>query len=395
MHEYESLSAGDEWLKRYTYDSVGIYPGEDVLQELLAWYPFEGGVLYRGLNFLSRETWEAFLETTENGTVLEAESITSWAKSESTAHQFSVQRPTYFLDKELKEAESQKRQNNDYMVGHAGAILKITLPENVAVDVTKSRYEKEDEVILPPGKYKIEMHKVLEPFMRSITEDNYGAELMQMTSLRGNPEAHMRFNHIIRRFSDYSDSMRARIFDLITEDFPNLEVQVSRTDPDNRPGRAGGKLIELYIGWNFPWYLIEHYDKFLPEHRARVDSMLNEAALSIDNQFNAITADINWERQRFYLMIDQSVREAIDSERITPDFPSKINAGVGQYYRHMNSLEVTSTITTRDEHANHAKLIHHALSQMIRNPKAADLRRAKAAKHALETKEHASPPSPH
>lgn len=394
MSEYESLSAGDEWLKRYTYDNVGICPEEDIVRELLSTYPFEGGTLYRGLNFLSSEAWEAFLTTTNGGTLLESHAVTSWAKEEFSARQFAVTRPSYHLDSITKDAEAEKRTNQDYMLGHAGAILKITVPANVACDVTKSRYAKEDEVILPAGTYKIELQQVLRPYMQTITTENYVDEIMSIKSLIGESDGRARFNHIVNRFSDFTDQARGHIFGLITEGFTAIDVDVVRTDPPDAGRRVNKKMTELFVGWNFPSDLFKHYDKFLPDDQARVEAMLRHATATMDATFKEITRDMDWTHKPFVMLIDQSVAEAIGTGRITPEFPATVNSGIGRFYQHMNSIEVTSAITTRNEHHDHAKLIGHALSQMIRNPKAGELQRAKAAAEAVRAEKPVKAPSP-
>jgi hypothetical protein len=128
-----------------------------VIQELLKDYPFEGGTLYRGVNFRTEEDYKKFMAETRNGTVYQTGRCTSWTTHEGTAEQFATTWPVFNLNRELAQAEDERRNNKEWMLGHRGIILKFECPRNTAIDVSETEHAAEDEVLLLPGTYNIEV----------------------------------------------------------------------------------------------------------------------------------------------------------------------------------------------------------------------------------------------
>jgi hypothetical protein len=136
------------------------------------------------MNFDTSAKWEKFKEDTSNLTKLETGSISSWTPTKATAFPFAITRPTYFLNSELMQAEGKKRKDKDYMIGHAGVVLKIKVSKGVGIDIRRSKFSKEDEVILPAGSYSIEVEDEHIPFMRGITPENFKKEFLSIKSIK-------------------------------------------------------------------------------------------------------------------------------------------------------------------------------------------------------------------
>jgi hypothetical protein len=366
---------GDEWLRKYTMEGINNFPGQKTIKELLAKYPFDGGVLYRGMNFDNKVQWDQFLESSNNGTEYLSGDVSSWSKSESTATQFSLTKPTYFLNRDLIQAESLKNKNRDFMIGHVGVVLKITVEPGFGIDITKSMHDKENEVIMQPGRYKAEIHKTMTPYMQSINEDNYGFELLNIKNNGNLSSDPGKLDHILNRFKIFSNKEKSHIFNLIKGDMEKIETQVNvyeRHDPVSRHGNH--QIPEIYVGWSASPDLFDHYDKFLPKDQAIVNKCLSIAAESIDQKFDLETKNFDWKNKSFYINLDRSVADAIDRNNISVTFPLKVNKAVGLFYNQWNSMEKIKAINSLNgrEKMNaineQSKRIKIALEQMIKLP---------------------------
>jgi hypothetical protein len=384
MYEEEYLDSPDRWLASYTDQGMEIAPDDDIIRDLISRYPFEGGVLYRGMNFDTEADWQRFLQSTKNGTLYSAGGISSWSTREDVAAKFSVTRPTYYLNRELMSAESLKRENRDYMIGAAGVVLSLEIGCDSAVDVCKSKHQKEDEVILPPGSYKIKIYKVMRPFMQSITDENYSSVLRDIKCLSDPAERKM-FDHITNRFDAFSDSDKEHIFTLIAPSLKEIETQVLvGTTNDNVVVGSRDKMPDIYIGWNIPDDFFNHSNKIPVKARKAVEDKIKEACHRIDSEFDRLLTGFNWEDQHFHLQIDHSIQQAISSGKADFEFIDTLNRGVGQYYNKQNSRDSMREVSGLGEQQarrwlnNFERKIHHALSKIISRPHQRKLNSEKA-----------------
>ena len=65
------------------------------------------------------------------------------------------------MDSENMKLIATARKNHERVVGYRGVILETTIKAGIAIDVTRSKFAKESEVILPSGSYKISVTEVL------------------------------------------------------------------------------------------------------------------------------------------------------------------------------------------------------------------------------------------
>ena len=277
---------GDSWLKKYTVDDTDKYPSKAALAELLKKYPFEGGTLYRGLNFHDKEQYEEFLQNTKNGTELDTGNISSWSPVRAECISFAITRPTYFINRELMQAEDKKDKDVDYMIGHAGVILKINVGPGVGIDVNKSEFGKEQEVILVPGTYKISVDETLLPFVKSISKDNFKSEFMKITSL-GSSATKLdirKFEHILFHYSEFDTEMRQHLFELVEPNIAALKYSVDVRDIDIFDEN---KHKEVSIKWNLWGAVLAYFDMLLPEHQKKIRSAVEKVVANIDDEVHS------------------------------------------------------------------------------------------------------------
>jgi hypothetical protein len=164
--KYNDLDNADKTLYRYTADSISKI--DHYFSELLERYPFKGGIVFRGLHFDSQEQYENFISNINNG-FLELSESSSWTRFKETAADFAHTKKSYFPTPDLMNAESKRRNSGEHMTGYAGVVLKTNIKPNIAIDVNLSEFAKEDEIILPKGKYKVDIVFKAEPFNRKYT----------------------------------------------------------------------------------------------------------------------------------------------------------------------------------------------------------------------------------
>lgn len=167
--KYNDLDNADKTLYRYTADSVSKI--DHYFSELLERYPYEGGTIYRGLHFDSQEEYESFINMLDNQ-YIELTDSSSWTRFKETAKDFAHSKKSYFPTQDLMHAELQRRETGEHMTGYGGIVLKTTIKSNKAIDVNLSEFAKEDEIILPKGKYKVTIDFKAEPFNRKYNDIN-------------------------------------------------------------------------------------------------------------------------------------------------------------------------------------------------------------------------------
>lgn len=331
----ESAKA-DAWLKNYTVDALDKFPSKQTLDDLLADYPYDGGTLYRGLNFHDREQYEQFLENTKNGTVLETGDITSWSPVRAECISFAITRPTYFLNRELMQAEDKKNKDIDYMIGHAGVILKTTVKPGVGINVNKSEFGKEQEVILVPGTYKISVDETMLPFVKSINKDNFKKEFMSLTSL-GSSASKLdirKFEHILFHYSEFDDEMKQHLFDLIKPNVMSVKFVVDIKDASSF-GENNSK--ELVVKWNMWGAALAYFDLLLPEHQKQIRKIVQNVVSNIDKEVKSKMGELAKSDSNIHYKIDPVLRAMMMKMKIDADFLSRIYKAAGERYQDLNS----------------------------------------------------------
>jgi hypothetical protein len=294
----------DEWLQKWVHAESGTTPSKAIIDDLLHDHPFDSNsALYRGLNFRDEDHYRSFLKDTQNGTVLHTTGMTSWTTDVHNAENFSVTRPTYFLNKSLLQAEDVKRRNRDYMIGHAGIILKVMPARGTGIDVSSSGKGAENEVVLIPGTYKISIHKTNIPFVSSINDENYEEVLQSMGSVDEGFNK-QKLEHILFRFADFSRASREKLWNLI-KFRPNITTNV-QYDKDATVDNKG----VLYANMNANHLALYFYSWLLPEHQQIIRSALKKSLSNLSKQIHDITKEDDFDYSKLRIRFDRDIKLA-------------------------------------------------------------------------------------
>jgi hypothetical protein len=151
--------SADSWLAEFTYENRNKYPGNNKLEILLKRYPFDGGKLYRGMNFRTEEDWNTFYKSIKNGVMI-TNSVTSWSIDKLTVNQFAQTRPSYNLDAITMKLYSDAEKKGEEITGYCGIIIETDVGPGCGIDVNKSNLGHESEVILVPGSYNVKIDRL-------------------------------------------------------------------------------------------------------------------------------------------------------------------------------------------------------------------------------------------
>lgn len=157
---YKRLDPVRRWIAKYTYEGMDKWPSKDILEKAVRKYPVaDNTVVYRGMNFYTKEKFDEFMETVKEGKVT-FNSITSWSPDRQQAQQFAITQPTYFLNHEVMRAHDRMHKEREILAGYRGIILKTTINAGQGIDVNKSKVGHENEIIVVPGEYEVEIEQI-------------------------------------------------------------------------------------------------------------------------------------------------------------------------------------------------------------------------------------------
>lgn len=163
----DSLDPDEQDLYKYTADGF-TYLSSEAIHNLAKKYPYDGGTLYRGLHFESPEDEEKWNENFNEHGKTHLNGMSSWTPDLGTAVGFARTVKTYFPTQDVMHAHSEMTKAGDRMTGHGGVVLRVKVPAGIGLDVNKTDFAKESEVILPGGDYEISIERTLNPLRREI-----------------------------------------------------------------------------------------------------------------------------------------------------------------------------------------------------------------------------------
>jgi hypothetical protein len=163
-NRYNDLDHADQCLYKFTADGFTHISANDAIN-LRHRYPYDGGIIYRGLHFDDQAEHDKFIELVKLGK-LHTSNVTSWSPDRNTAVDFAKTKKSYFISRELMQAEKERNERGEHMTGYGGVVLKLILPANIAIDVNKSKFAKESEVLVPAGEYDVTVDELTVPFRR-------------------------------------------------------------------------------------------------------------------------------------------------------------------------------------------------------------------------------------
>lgn len=163
MKKFKEFLSEEDILKAYTRsDNYKIHraPITRNYSDLEEKYPYEGGILYRGLYFSSPQKYLDFMRSLRGG-ILKTDSISSWTPDKETAKDFAktpqmfdiTSNQTGYMDYAKAQEEGEEQS------GFIGIILSTQVPKGKGIDVSKAESSAEPEVILGPGTYRVKVEK--------------------------------------------------------------------------------------------------------------------------------------------------------------------------------------------------------------------------------------------
>lgn len=146
----ELRQKADEWIKGWTFDSNSErdnFSGAEIAYKV--YQLTDKPLLFRGLNFSSKEEFDKFKLSTQEYTRLNPNTLTSWTESEEQAATFAL------IDDEYDDS------------GYGGVVISLNVEQNHDAKLinAKKSIHGENEIIAFPGKFKIklEQEKIHDP----------------------------------------------------------------------------------------------------------------------------------------------------------------------------------------------------------------------------------------
>lgn len=160
-------------------------------------WPTKAGKYYRGLNFSTPESYLRFRRAIRNG-YYQSGNISSWSSSRSTAKSFALSpqvfAPTFGI--------MSSYDPNERVSGFLGIIVEISASAGEGIDVNASGYGLENEVIMPPGNFKITDIIVEQKYKHIVKRLDVDAEI----------------NDILDGTKDFNNKLIRKIFELRPDD---------------------------------------------------------------------------------------------------------------------------------------------------------------------------------
>lgn len=378
--KHDRLDSANKALYKYTAD--GFTDLGSVIDKLQKRYPFDGGVLYRGLHFDDQEEHDKFLEAIENGD-LQFTGTSSWTKELNVAEDYGTTKKSFFPSPALMYAERDRRDSGDHMTGYGGVIVKTKVPAGVGCDVTKSEFSRsEAEVILPSGKYDVTIEKLIEPHKRKYdSKEKVQAILLQMKKSKQKTEELTKLADYVYR--SWFDKLEPEEIDIIAEyaahKFLTLPADELKRDCirfDNKSDyftKDGYRLeLDVHIPLDRRIYdacsekMQRTFDKRI---KIVVDRMAEVVALLVPHK-----GDTEEEHKKKKEIFGKIIEFRIDGVAALRDFGGTkadkaiepLKQALGKRYHELNSREVTKSLTSLDDIEKHGKAIQSVLQAVMK-----------------------------
>jgi len=365
--KYNSLDDADKQLYKYTADGFTFL--DDVIDELQERYPFKGGVLYRGLHFDSQEQHDELLEKIEAGDVNFA-GTSSWTPNKSTAQDFARTKKTYFPTPEIMKAERDRNTRGDHMTGYGGIVITTKVKKNVGCDVNESEFAKESEVLLPPGKYKVAVEELVEPYKRKYDSKEKVAKLLKQikNAKSHNSETSKLADYVVR---SWFDQLEPEEVDVIAEyaahrflTLPIEELKAKCITFEVSANYFKKSTFRLELDCSLP--LDEKlYDKCSPKMKAVFDKRINVVLKRLDEVVKKLMDHEELGKiTEFRIDGIKELRAFGDSKVDKAIVPLK--KFLGSKYHELNSREVNKSLKTMDDIRAHGETLQQVLQAITK-----------------------------
>lgn len=132
----------------------------------------EDTVAYRGFWFRTKESFDAFKKILDNKEYY-PKFPESFTRNWKTAESFAIQKKTFFpmLDNNIFIENNYRKATNEYVAGYAGIILKTVIPKGKGLDLSKTRFSVEDEIIYMTDKKMDYSYEILDSFENQLKKN--------------------------------------------------------------------------------------------------------------------------------------------------------------------------------------------------------------------------------
>jgi len=349
---YKNEDVPNRWLALYTLQNLNRWPSKEIIKALKKRYPLDTErPVYRGMNFDTIEDWNSFVdELKQNNNQIKIASISSWTRSKGTANQFAVTRPTYYLNHSLMIAHDKMSASKERIIGYRGVIIQTTATPDDSIDVNKSNFSKEDEIILQPGTYQVQIIEQVKRFSDMIADGDESLETVLTKYLESKQQKQS--NELYKNFYDYvlhhysdeikaSEQFKEKIYE-ITISFlkanSSIDDMISVTiEEPYRFSRGVFEYQQVTVKYA-PGIFIIAERGFLP---ASKKPLLQKYANKIISMY-AQTLDKHSGPEYLYNLGGLRYLSTWASDKA--GIRNLLNKQIGQVYNHMNSMENTRKI---------------------------------------------------
>lgn len=228
--DFRYLSDVDKAIKKYVASEIYAVDLESILPEAIQYYPNKHSVtLYRGLNFLDKESYDKFIRTISNGRMT-INKLSSWTTNKSIAESFAKSRKFNLefaiFDKNdpYFKAKNKATKLGERLIGYKGVVLVTRILPNTGLDMTEAGYGSEAEVVLPRGTYPIKYYDYMS--YEELYNGQKADDIMTKIIRKGNEqELESVFSWLQKKGvqpDDLSDYVRHYLF---TQYFPNNQFK--------------------------------------------------------------------------------------------------------------------------------------------------------------------------
>lgn len=363
--KYNELDSADKALYKYTADAFTSLSG--VIDKLVNRYPYAGGTLYRGLHFSDQKEHDKFLESIADGDVT-ISAPSSWTPSKSTAEDFAHSKKSYFPTPELMYASQRMNSTGDHMAGYGGIVLKTTVKDGVGCDLSQTEFQKESEVILKPGTYKITVVDLIEPFSRKFdTPEKVQTILDALKKSKGRDSkldkmaTYIRKSWMAKLSPEQADIlMRYISYNFITMETSELQREAASFKIDKNFLSDNSHRLELNVYIGIDEELFTHCsDKMQTAIKKRIKLVVNALA----NVVKQLASHENVDKLDDFRIYGVKA--------LMKFFPKETEAAIkplrkvlADRYHFMNSREVSKTLTNNDDIRKHGERIGNVVKAM-------------------------------
>ena len=217
---FEDYEDYDSALKKYVKDQnykFGVIKHIDQLRDT---YPVtENTTVYRGLNFKTKEKYEDFMsELLSNNNYYVVDTISSWSPSKEVAEQFAESEQTYDMpSQELLQAYTKSQKEGEKLVGYRGIILTTVVDPGYGIDVRKTSYGSESEILLLKGSYKVKV-EIVKSYKDQIDDGMDPNDVIMSTTKEDVSNNSSFFSWVLKNINanQLNDKSKHKIYELVS-----------------------------------------------------------------------------------------------------------------------------------------------------------------------------------